>query len=50
VQAYIKVKLQFTGPEDPRTVMVQSMSFVVEGREDYTFDLTGENSIAVSLN
>ncbi|KAF6022521.1 ARHGDIA [Bugula neritina] len=31
-------------PEDPRTVMVQSMSFVVEGREDYTFDLSGDVS------
>eukprot|EP00794_Sanderia_malayensis_P009334 gene9334-10319_t len=35
--------LQATGPaDDPRKVIVQKMIFVSEGREDISFDLTGD--------
>lgn len=33
--------LLFTGPDDKRTVIVKSISLVVEGRPDVTLDLTG---------
>lgn len=31
----------FTGPDDPRRVIVKSVSLVTDGRPDVTLDLTG---------